>query len=1085
MRIINASARGSGAPTAKSAYLLSGTGVVGAWATGLTPPLTVARDSGSTAITFGSSGSQLTASISTALAAGSSISAVARVTQADGVGVLIPVTLTGQYAMAASPSTATVSTSATPGTLLANLSNVPTGQTPTISPNDGRLVISGSEAAGWKVSVGLTAASAGAQTFTISAAGASVATVDVTFSTAGAVNLVDLALSTTLAPQGSAATININNATLGSTITVSGTLPPGMTLNSAARTITGTPTTPATYNFSLVETLAGAANSPRTTPVSIVVSSSSSIMAPAYNFSRAQSTPLYTRDGLGMGTTSLGPYSPCLVDVRSDPMYAGKVDYLSFFSTDHDTGAGGIWLICCYGDPGVAANWKTYDEALAAGWFANVTGPKPAGNPIFIHPGSSQTETAWVNRLDDGSYMMTYQVRAGIIAGWNGQLSLRAYSTNGLNFTYDGGGAFLLVPSPEIGSVASDANKHTGYLKWYRNPGLSGVPYPWMGYSLVEGSSDGQLGMWGANDPKGAWTWLGPVGGQAGPVTDACPPPGTYGPYLAALPSALRMTRQGWAGVSAWGTSSFGTNPTTTSPFEALISDDGRYVISQGTQLLATGAAGTYDQMAVGISNIISIDSTRVFAMSQGRNAADSNNGINVITSPLNGPEMVFSLPTQSPPAGRTSYVADYTTATAIPAGFTAVDVGTPSFAYGGLGKTATIAATDQHFEFGNGFVPNSTEYVDIQVENLISLITNSRHFALGFTSAPADNTVLTKDSVYVESHPSGSAHRLYKTLNLGGTRYSTQVDTTGPGFGSLAENSAAGAAGFNYSKQNKDYGLRWYVRTGRIVWLSQGVEAGDFSAGPVSFLDPTKTYYPFIMVKGVAASSQERIAKLSYSVKAGSGLVGTPFVPYFTPLVDLNYNLGIFRIGSSVFTSLAAFEADSRVTKWGAGATNHRVALPSTIDPSVGATIAAWVQTGTLPSGNSQWIAALDDGNDGVATDEIMLLSWGTDAMIIAQAFTGGSNVGTTTTQTHNTVAANTRLALTAGGKGTRLSDNTATSSGTGVNMAGNLSSQLSSLLVGGREGGDRNFTGSIKRVIVMPTYMDKTLGQFFATMM
>lgn len=92
--------------------------------------------------------------------------------------------------------------------------------------------------------------------------------------TAAAPVLANLALSTSAATAGQAVTINITGSTVGSTIT--GPVPDGLTLNSAARTISGTPTLPGTYSFDLTETLAGATNSPRSTPVAITVAEASS-----------------------------------------------------------------------------------------------------------------------------------------------------------------------------------------------------------------------------------------------------------------------------------------------------------------------------------------------------------------------------------------------------------------------------------------------------------------------------------------------------------------------------------------------------------------------------------------------------------------------------------------------------------------------------------------------------------------------------------------------------------------------------------------------------------------------------------------
>jgi lysophospholipase L1-like esterase len=66
----------------------------------------------------------------------------------------------------------TYATNAIAGTLVANISNVPTGAAPTISPNDGRLVVAGNATAGWTVVTGLSASSVGSIPLTVSASGA-------------------------------------------------------------------------------------------------------------------------------------------------------------------------------------------------------------------------------------------------------------------------------------------------------------------------------------------------------------------------------------------------------------------------------------------------------------------------------------------------------------------------------------------------------------------------------------------------------------------------------------------------------------------------------------------------------------------------------------------------------------------------------------------------------------------------------------------------------------------------------------------------------------------------------------------------
>jgi len=75
-------------------------------------------------------------------------------------------------ALALSPTVPSISSSAAAGTLVSNISNVPAGVTPSVTPNDGRLVIAGDASAGWKVVVGMSALSAGQVNFTVAASGA-------------------------------------------------------------------------------------------------------------------------------------------------------------------------------------------------------------------------------------------------------------------------------------------------------------------------------------------------------------------------------------------------------------------------------------------------------------------------------------------------------------------------------------------------------------------------------------------------------------------------------------------------------------------------------------------------------------------------------------------------------------------------------------------------------------------------------------------------------------------------------------------------------------------------------------------------
>lgn len=75
--------------------------------------------------------------------------------------------------------TLSFTTSSVSGTLVANIGNVPAGVTPTLTPNDGRLVIAGSAGA-WTVVTGLAAATVGTFVLTVLATGANPAAAVVT-----------------------------------------------------------------------------------------------------------------------------------------------------------------------------------------------------------------------------------------------------------------------------------------------------------------------------------------------------------------------------------------------------------------------------------------------------------------------------------------------------------------------------------------------------------------------------------------------------------------------------------------------------------------------------------------------------------------------------------------------------------------------------------------------------------------------------------------------------------------------------------------------------------------------------------------
>ena len=182
-----------------------------------------------------------------------------------------------------------------------------------------------------------------------------------------------------------------------------------------------------------------------------------------------------------------GAYYPTLL--RMDSLSQFPYEYALYFSTDHASGAGGIWLYLCNGKPSEAAGWISYDEALASGIFDYLE-EKPSGNPVYVDSvHGRQTETPHANIIN-GHVYLSYHNYLGPGAG---QATMMAISGDGINFRRMAGddGAIILKPGEFL--------DHTGYFRWGPNP-FSGVGYQFIGYSLRRGSIDYRSAVWGSDD---------------------------------------------------------------------------------------------------------------------------------------------------------------------------------------------------------------------------------------------------------------------------------------------------------------------------------------------------------------------------------------------------------------------------------------------------------------------------------------------------------------------------------------------------------------------------------------------------------
>lgn len=211
--------------------------------------------------------------------------------------------------------------------------------------------------------------------------------------------------------------------------------------------------------------------------------------------------------------TGPGPYYTCFVDMKQ--VSAFPFDYALYFSTDHDGGVGGIWLYVCSGSPTDPLCWRSYDAAVAAGYFDHLAGP-PTANPIFVDhvQGTGHTETPHANVID-GIVYLTYH-KNGIE---NTQRTLLATSTDGVRFSRIHGDDDSVVLRYAPGE--RPGNGHTGYFRWTRNP-FSGIAQRFVGYSLHGGGDDYHSAIWASDD---AVDWqeldvLTPIEGHAMPDED-------------------------------------------------------------------------------------------------------------------------------------------------------------------------------------------------------------------------------------------------------------------------------------------------------------------------------------------------------------------------------------------------------------------------------------------------------------------------------------------------------------------------------------------------------------------------------------
>ncbi len=282
------------------------------------------------------------------------------------------------------------------------------------------------------------------------------------------------------------------------------------------------------------------------------------------------------------GMPKPGPYYPTLV--KMDRVSHFPYDYALYFSTDHDRGRGGIWLYVCNGIPTDAANWKSYDQAVAEGDFDYLK-TKPPANPIFIDTvQGTQTETPHANVIGRTVFMTYHNSGAG-----HSQSTLLATSQDGVNFARINGDNDSVILDYDPGEDVGDG--HTGYFRWRPNP-FSSVNYRYVGYSLHGGGDNFHDAMWVSND---AIHW------DKTQVFDAFEGHAVEGDRIVRrhgidVNSITSLGNGEYVAIASIGNRASGARTRVLELYEIFLAADGKTLTRQSRKILPNGPPGAYDE---------------------------------------------------------------------------------------------------------------------------------------------------------------------------------------------------------------------------------------------------------------------------------------------------------------------------------------------------------------------------------------------------------------------------------------------------------------------------------------------------------
>lgn len=588
-------------------------------------------------------------------------------------------------------------------------------------------------------------------------------------------------------------------------------------------------------------------------------------------------------------TSGKGPYWPCLVDYRNFAPF--PADWAVYFSTDHaaDTDPGGIWLWVARGSDPKTSQWLSYDAALAAGWFDSIAS-KPAGNPIVgtgaTNPaGFTQVETPDVN-IYNGKVIMTVQANNTV----NGQATLRAVSTDGLNFVLPAANnaAARLLTVPASQKVAGLVD-HTGYFKSGPNPfpqlinPATGAPWAWFGGSLTSAGDQGTMGQWVTDNPEtGGWSFLGPIKTVAGLESESFPEAAGLRAAWYIDPKVIRRINDTtYSALTHMTGLTSGAASGSAVIAEVFLGPLGRRHVAKSKLVLGIGSGGGIRPKGAEVFGaVLDTVNNQFVAITQWRNNSDQN-VLGMITGPLRDPALTIVDRFNPDISLRTEERISFKGVSAVPAAISTYVGGTPvgvvGSAYGANGagtvgmQSKVSFGSSKDSEFGlfydAGEVPANYDILDMFVEDVVedSASRASRLIFAGFATKKNVALSAQTDALYVSNTQGQTAGMLTGATGITGPGILNTLKGNVPG-----SSQSAAYYGFGLDVNRylgvRGFGVRLYPKLNRAFFLGDGGSEIDEFVLPANW-DWAQRLYPFLAVQTTATTTYNSFTRLGAMV--------------------------------------------------------------------------------------------------------------------------------------------------------------------------------------------------------------------------